>query len=165
MAGREELSLIAELGIGFAGFVSIFLIFARGEGRFSPSDSLLVRSIILSSFSAVFGALFPLVANLYGVEASVLWRVSSLASLILGSIASFHAAFKHFALSREWRAGVGLTHSAIAWGLVVAGLVLLASNASGALGEPSAAPYVAALMLTLVNSATNFITIAFRKLL
>jgi hypothetical protein len=28
----EQLSLIAELGIGFAGFLAIFLIFARREG-------------------------------------------------------------------------------------------------------------------------------------
>ena len=81
---RDELGLIAELGVAFAGFVSIFLIFARAEGRFSPADSLRVRSIILASMSAVFMALLPLVLIHAGVTDGSLWRSASLAALVIG---------------------------------------------------------------------------------
>jgi len=66
--------LIAELGIGFAGFLAIFLIFVRSEGRFSPADSVRVRVIILSSFITIFMALLPLLLMLSDVATSTMWR-------------------------------------------------------------------------------------------
>ena len=127
MTGREELALIAELGVAFAGFLAIFLIFARREGRFSPADSLRVRSIIVSSLAAVFLALAPLAMSLYGWQGAVLWRAASGLVLVIG--------------------------------------VLLISNIFEVFGAPSAAPYVAALICTLGIAASNFVTIAFQRLL
>ena len=63
MGATDELALFAQLGAAFAGFIAIFLIFARREGRFSAADSLRIRSIILASFSAVFFSLVPLVLH------------------------------------------------------------------------------------------------------
>ena len=85
MTTREELAILAELGIAFAGFLAVFLIFARREGRFSPADSLRVRSIIVSSLSAVFLALLPLALNLYGLEGIALWRDAPGLRLVLVS--------------------------------------------------------------------------------
>ena len=165
MTGRDELALIAELGVAFAGFLAIFLIFARREGRFSPADSLRVRSIIVSSLSAVFLALLPLVLGLYGWEGAGLWRASSVAALLVGVALSLHIGRRQLALPPEERAAVGFVHSSVAWGLVFVIGVLLLSNIFGLFSPPAAAPYVAALMCSLGIATSNFVTIAFQRLL
>lgn len=165
MTGREELALIAELGVAFAGFLAVFLIFARREGRFSPADSLRVRSIIVSSLSAVFLALLPLALNLYGLEGPSLWRMASILALAVGTATSLHVGLKQLALPPEERAKVGFVHSNIAWGLVLVIAMLLVSNVLGLFHEPSAAPYVGALICALGVATSNFVTIAFQRLL
>jgi hypothetical protein len=165
LAGREELALIAELGVAFAGFLAVFLIFARREGRFSPADSLRVRSIIVSSLSAVFLALLPLALNLYGLEGLSLWRVASILALAVGTATSLHVGIKQYKLPPEERVTVGFVHSNSAWGLVFVAGLLLTSNILGLPREPSAAPYLAALICALGVATSNFVTIAFQRLL
>jgi len=161
----DELALIAELGVAFAGFLAVFLIFARREGRFSPADSLRVRSILVSSFSAVFLALLPLILNLYGLPVLTLWRVASCSGLVLGSLIALHIASIQYALRPAERAAVGLLHTGVAWGLVGIVFVLLLGNTIGLFGGPSAGPYMTALVCTLGVATSNFITIAFQRLL
>lgn len=120
MQGAAELALIAELGVGYAGFVAIFLIFARRDDRFSPADSLRVRSIIASSFQTVFYALLPLALSLYGLTEPQLWRVASLPAIATGALVGLHIARVHLSLTPEDRLEVGIIHSWIAWGLSAA---------------------------------------------
>lgn len=165
MQGAAELALIAELGVGFAGFVAIFLIFARRDGRFSPADSLRVRSIIISSFQAVFSALVPLALSLYGVAGSDLWRLASLVAVAAGMPVAIHIARFHFLLAPTDRAEVGFAHSIIAWGLSALVATLLIANAVGFLGGPDAALYITAQIGLLGIATSNFVTIAFKRLL
>jgi hypothetical protein len=165
LAAGEELALIAELGVAFAGFLAIFLIFARREGRFSPADSLRVRSIIVSSLSAVFLALLPLAMSLYGLRDAALWRAASVVALTAGTVLSLHIGVRQYKLPAEERAAVGFVHSNIAWGLVLVIAVLLISNIFGFFDGPTAAPYVAALICSLGIATSNFVTIAFQRLL
>jgi hypothetical protein len=160
-----DLALFAELGAAFAGFIAIFLIFARREGRFSPADSLRIRSIILASFSAVFASLIPMVLYQAGFSGVGLWRVASAVALIGGLLAGGIVALKHVTLSPTDRAEVGAVHSAITWGFFVIAAILLASNAFGFVSTPSAWPYLASLICILGIAATNFVTIAFQRLL
>ena len=104
MAGRDELALIAELGVGFVGFVAVFLIFARREGRFSPADGYRIRVIIIAGVSVIFLALLPLTANLYGLTGTTLWRSASILGLVTHVAAILHVAPKQRALSPEDRA-------------------------------------------------------------
>lgn len=50
----EHLPVFAEVCVAYAGFISIFLIFARRDGRFEKYDSLRVESIFTASFMGVF---------------------------------------------------------------------------------------------------------------
>ena len=47
MPGSSELILIAELALGYAGFMAIFLIFARRKGHFNLADAFIVCGAIL----------------------------------------------------------------------------------------------------------------------
>lgn len=163
MAATEQLVLLAQLGATFSGLLSIFLIFARGGGRFSPADSLRVRSIILSSFYVVFFALAPLALRLLGWEEVTVWRVAS-ALAALGAIPTgANVARSQLRLSRAERAHVGRIHSLVAWGLFLLAGVLIGSNVVAA--EPGPALYVLALCCGLGIGASNFVTIAFQRLL
>ena len=103
MSGRDELVLMAELGAAFAGFLAIFLIFAKREGRFSPTDSLAVRSMILGSFSTVFLALAPLALAALGAGESLVWRTSSGLGLLAALSISLSMALAHRRIPREAR--------------------------------------------------------------
>jgi hypothetical protein len=163
MEATNELALFAELGAAFAGFIAIFLIFARREGRVSPADSLRIESIILASFSAVFYSLIPLVLARAGLTGGSLWRVASAVALASGFVQGGVVARKQIALSSEERAAVGAGHSLITWGLFALAAVFFSMNAF----RPAAAawPYLASLVCILAIAAMNFVTIAFQRLL
>jgi peptidoglycan/LPS O-acetylase OafA/YrhL len=164
-AAREKARLIAELGVAFAGFVAIFLIFARREGHFSPADSLRIRSIILSSLFAVFISLVPMVLHHLELRSTSLWRVASAAALIGGLLPGGLVAREHLALSRVDRREVGAVHSFVSWGLFAVAVALYASNVFEFPWVSSAWPYLAALVCVLGIAASNFVTIAFQRLL
>jgi hypothetical protein len=136
VGATDELALFAELGAAFAGFIAIFLIFARREGRFSPADSLRIRSIILASFSAVFISLVPLVLHHAGFSGVALWRVASTVALIGGLLAGGVVARKHVTLAPTDRANVGVLHSVITWGLFAIAAIFLVSNAFWLVSTP-----------------------------
>jgi hypothetical protein len=161
----EPLSLIAELGLGFAGFLAVFLIFARREGRFSPADSVRVRAIIQSSFITIFMALLPLLATLSELETVALWRLSSLVHLAVSAVGGVVVGRRQLALAPGDRVEVGLLNNLVAWGLTLLHFLLLSGNAIGMFGDPSALPYLAALVCMLGVATSNFITIAVHKLL
>ena len=165
MDSTEQLVLTAQLGATFAGLLSIFLIFARREGRFSPADSLRVSSILLSSFFVVFFALLPLVLQLYGLNAGTIWRVAGALACLAAVPSGINVARRQLALRAEERAKVGRLHSSISWGLFAVAAVLMMIDALGLDAQSGSAFYVTALGCALGIATSNFITIAFQRLL
>ncbi len=162
---NDQLSLIAELGIGFAGFLAIFLIFARREGRFSPADGIRIRAIVATSFIAVFMALVPLLLAQSELEATTVWRISSLVFLAVAVLVSAAIGRTELALPPEQRAEVGMVNNIVGWGLAFLSTVLLATNTLGIFGDSSALPYLVALVSCLGIATSNFIAIALQRLL
>jgi hypothetical protein len=60
-ASFEHLAIFAEVSAGIVGFVSIFLVLVRREGKFPPEHALRVRSLILIGFIGIFMSLLPIV--------------------------------------------------------------------------------------------------------
>lgn len=165
MLGRDELILIAELGAAFAGFLAIFLIFARQEGRFSPADSLRVRTIMVTSFSVIFLALIPLALALFQLPEAFVWRASSGVGLAAGFLNSLNIGRAQLQLSRKERAAVGMVHSYVAWGLSAIIGTLWLANVFGFWGGPSVGLHMAGLVGSLGIATSNFVTIAYQRLL
>jgi uncharacterized membrane protein len=161
----EQLVLTAQLGATFAGLLSIFLIFARREGRFSPADSLRVSSIVFSSFFVVFFALLPLVLQLYGLNAGAIWQAAGALACLAAIPIGVNVARRQVALRAAERAKVGRLHSAVSWSLFAAAAVLMVVDALGLHPELAAALYVTALGCGLGIATSNFLTIAFQRLL
>jgi hypothetical protein len=164
-SASELLSLIAELGLGFAGFLAIFLIFARRESRFSPADGIRVRGIVYASFVAIFMALLPLLLMQVELGEITIWRASSVVFLRVGIFVCASIGRAQLSASPDERAGVGFLNNVVTWGISALALVLLGANAVGGFGEPSAPPYLTALVLSLGVAASNFVTIAIQRLL
>lgn len=163
MLGSNELILIAELALGYAGFMAIFLIFARRKGHFNLADAFRIRSIIAASFFALFGSLLPLLLNLYGYEGSSLWSMSSTVTAFVGMAIILPMIYLHISMNSDDLEEVGRFYSIAAWGLVASGELLVAFNALGFLGQPSAAIYVTAMVSLLGVATVNFVAITFRR--
>ncbi len=165
VSGRDELILMAELGAAFAGFLAIFLIFARREGRFSPTDSLAVRSMILGSFATVFLALFPLALAALESPDPVVWRTSSGAGLVVMLSMAASMAFAHRRIPLDAREDLRTSLVVAAWSLASLVVALFLANLAGWLGGPSAGLYLSGLVALLGITALNFSDIAFKRLI
>jgi hypothetical protein len=165
VSGRDELILLAELGAAFAGFLAIFLIFARREGRFSPIDSLAVRSMILGSFSTVFLSLAPLALAALEVSELAVWRASSALGLLLILSVGVSMALAHRRVPRDVRSDLKPILVVAAWSLATLVTALFIANLAGYFGGPSAGLHISGLVLLLGITALNFSDIAFKRLI
>ena len=63
MTESSFLETTADVAVAFAGFIGVFLVLARRDGRFSADDSLTIRVIVASSVEPVFYSALPLVLH------------------------------------------------------------------------------------------------------
>jgi hypothetical protein len=160
MAEEGFLIGVSQLGATFAGFVAIFLIFVRQDGRFSPADALRIRALIYTSLLVVVVGLIPLALN-FLVEASQLWRASGAAALAVGTPVIIDVARSHLAMKVEDRREIVMAHAVVTYGLAIASAALVAALA---LGFGDSGLYVLALLLTLISVAVTFLTLSFKNL-
>lgn len=153
---------ISQLGAVFAGFIAIFTVFTRPDGRFSRAESLRIRSMLYASFLTVLGSLLPLVVSAYGVVPPALWRRSAILFLATGLIAVLDAARHNLSLERTQRMKVGRVHFYVSWALALAAVVLTGLTA---LGHGGPGHYLLALLLTVAVAISNFVTTTLLRLL
>ena len=161
----EQLSLVAELGVAFAAFLAIFLVLARAEARFSPPDGVRVRVILLTSLFLVLAACIPLVLELFPLDRSLLWRIASSSALAGFLTVAANIAWHQFSMSAADQAALGTFNSIVSWSLAGAAGSAFTLNTLGLLGGPDAGLYVGALVCLLGVCTSNFITVAFQRLL
>ena len=165
MRGSDELILLAELGAAFAGFLAIFLIFARREGRFSPTDSLAVRSMILGSFMTLFLALAPLVLAGLSIDHSTVWRVAGALGLLVVVLVAVNMARAHRRIPHDARTDLKTGLVITAWTLATVVAVLFTVNLLGLAGSRSVGIHLTSLVGILGITAVNFADIAFKRLI
>ncbi len=160
----DDLPVLAEVSVAFAGFISIFLIFARRDGRFEKHDSLRVEAIFTASFTGVFLSLTPIALSYADISESTAFRIPSglgaiAIVLILTSIGK-----RQFSLPVESRAKIGLLNNLYAWPVGIFTVLSLASIALGINPVSAEFLYVTVIVLLLGISTSNFVTIARQKL-
>ena len=162
----DELSLIAELGVAFAGFLSIFLVFASRDGRFSRADSLAVLNIVASGFGAAFSALVPIVLHHLGVQPQLLWRLSAGIALCSAVPVGFYLVRRDRALRAEEGAeAMPLVSRVVGLSLGLLNLAIFSLLALGVLDAIAPGIYLLALVVALVIGAWNFLSLALARLL
>lgn len=161
---QEEAILIgiSQLGAVYAGFIAIFLVFTRKDGRFSTADSLRVRSLLFSSFGVVAAGVAPLVFHAFGLADVNLWRASAMFVFLVGSISTLDIGRRHIKMSRDDKIEVGIFHSVVTWGLnfIATGLLIAV-----VVGFGGWAFYVLVVAIILAITIINFVTITLQRLL
>jgi hypothetical protein len=151
---------ISQLGAVFAGFIAIALAFARREEKMDVRDSLRTRSILHSSFCAIFGPLVPLVLHAMPVDDSVIWPASGAISLLLATaLISGNIRFQLKMTATE-RRDAGLSVTLAPWLIAATGMSILAwvTFANGGAGF-----YILAMAIALTIASWNFIELALKR--
>ena len=160
MPESSFLETTAEVSVAFAGFISIFLVLATRDGRFSSADSLRIRVIVLCSVVPVFYAALPLVLNSLGVSGAMLWRISSGTIGLAGAVITAYVVPQRRALSLAERPST--TYGLL---LAVVALLCLLANALGWPWAPSGGLYLLAVWLVVAIAGANFVALILRKVL
>jgi hypothetical protein len=101
MEHTETLTLLAELGLGLAGFTGVAATFGGRDRVYSPADRVRIESIFTLTGATIFGSLAALTFSAAGISPATLWMW---ASLIAGTICTrpTYVAFTHgIALARD----------------------------------------------------------------
>jgi len=162
--GSSLFETTAEVSVAFAGFIGIFLILATRDGRFSATDAISIRTIVISSVAPVFYAFLPLLLDFLGISGPTLWRAaSSLTALVSIALTAFMF-YGVRQLPNSERPGFTLISIV---GILCGGFsnLLWLSNALGWPWEPSGAAYLLAVWLVIVIAATHFVVLLFRRVL
>lgn len=80
----DTLAVVIEAAVALAGFAGIVATIGR-EG-WNASDSLQLRNLLSTAFSALFLSVFALVLLHAGVPASTTWTTLSVAWLVVGAL-------------------------------------------------------------------------------
>ena len=78
MHWESALVVAAEVGIGIAGFSSVFVAIARrSSDDWQPSQAVLLEVLLFASGAAIFASLLPFLLFEVGFSASSAWAVAS----------------------------------------------------------------------------------------
>ncbi len=161
MAEENFLLGVSQLGATFMGFVAIFLIFVRQDGRFTPADALRIRALIYTSLLVVAGGLLP-VMMFFLLGGDLAWRAAAATMLVIGSAITVDVARSQLKLSKEDLRELVVLHAVVTYALA---FVALALSVVVVLGYGSGGVlYTTALMLTVASVMITFITLAFKNL-
>jgi hypothetical protein len=89
------LAAVAQIGLGFTGFIAIVVALSGDPRAWAPADRLRVASMLADSLAAMFFALLPFAVVHVGVAAESTFRIASgLLAIFLAASAGYvsHAA-------------------------------------------------------------------------
>lgn len=151
---------LSQIGMIFAGLISVFIIFTAQDGAFASHEKMHVRGLVISCAALLITSLSPFAFFVYGVNDQMLWRVSAGFALFCSVIISFFVVPPYLKLSPEERKLNGYFHAAIVLGLegVIALLLVLAI-----IGHAPAGNYILATMLIVPIGMSSFISFAYKR--
>ncbi len=155
MQASDELLTIAELAIGLAGFSGVVVAFSD-RGQITGLDWWRFAALLTMSVAAAVVAFVPSILNLVGVAEDQLWRLASLAFLVVGI--PIAAVFPRRLIRANLETGVGIPRKALAPVFLSAllNLVIQVCNVLGWPWSPHAGPFVIGLLIWLVIAASAF---------
>lgn len=155
-----HLGLLAELSVALVGFIAIFSIFSRKDGRFNTADRHFIQAMVLDCVLVVVLAIFPRV--LWSMlEPETTWNVCLHVGTGLGVLLGLYIARDQLQMPRDqaqtinvwWHVG-GWTWGSFALFFVAAAYLGLITPVAG---------YFGATSMLLMNALYCFIVIVFRR--
>ena len=165
MSESSLLETTAEVAVAFAGFIGVFLVLARRDGRFPADDSLTIRVIVAGSVGAVFYSALPLVLHALGVSGASLWRISSATTgLISAAVTAYMIPHLRAIPLAERYPSISL-RNLVPWVLAALMFICHLGNVLAWPWAPSGGVYLLAVWSTVAIAGTSFIVLIFRKVL
>ena len=157
----QSLQIIAEIGIGLAGFSGLIVAFRKDAGPLTSVQKYRLQVLLVLAFGAMFLALLPELLHYMGVPPDRLWTLGALVLTCYSVVfviwwiaasfrlkASVPEIFNWFAFSR------------MAAGHIIVVLLQLAVIFS-LLDDTSPGPYLAALIWYLLHAVQQFTRMLF----
>ncbi len=157
----QSLQIIAEIGIGLAGFSGLIVAFRKDAGPLTSVQKYRLQILLALAFGAMFLALLPELLHYMGVPPDRLW---TLAGLVL---TCYSVVFVIWWITASYRLKASVPEifdwfafSRMAAGHIIAVLLQLAVIFS-LLDDTSPGPYLAALMWYLLHAVQQFTRMLF----
>jgi hypothetical protein len=156
----DQLDLVAEISAALLGFIAVFLVLSRSDGRFAQSDRHFIQAFVTSASIAVVLSIMPRALGML-VTGDDVWMIASVTAIVLGSPALVLQARQQIRMSRDEAAQIHAIWHVVAWALGIASSVLfilaIASEAQ------TTAYYVSAVSTLVPLSLWVFIGVVFRR--
>ena len=154
MTGEGVLWVIAEVGVGIAGFTGLIAAFGFKTSKWSDMDIFQFTTLAAASLCAVMFAVLPFIPYYYGMPEPTLWRFGS--AIIIGvHIVAVLAQTGRLRRARQSRIRPAdkVLGTTVAVGLVVA----ITANVLNILSdEPTISAYLVSLLFLLYISVATF---------
>ena len=155
MPGADALFTIAEVGVAFAGFASVVVVFGRrDDDGFRPADRIRFQLMISASLSVVLLAMLPFAFLLLGIDESVVWASCSIGFAVL--TLSIIARTMRAALRSASRGGISRVVMWTTFAIASVAVALQLLNAAAIGFDREVGPYYAGLLCLLTVSAISF---------
>ena len=160
MHALAQLGLLAELAIALLGFIAVFTIFARQDGKFAASDKHFIQAMVLNCAGISVLAVLPRALS-HIVEAEEIWRICVATGLVLGSVIATQIARDQMRMPKEEAEKVHFIWHLVGWTLGTGAFLFLFSAYFGWTSFLGA--FMAAMSLLFFNAMWCFVAIVFRK--
>jgi hypothetical protein len=152
--------MLAEISTTLLGFIAVFLVLSKGDGRFEEADRHFIMGLVLSAVMIVILALTPQVLHLYDLAADV-WPVALTVAVMFGSISAVYQARVQSKMTREEALKIHWGWHVGAWSLAAVSALFIVSGLAGFMKAEAA--YVTAVSIMLVVGLWCFVGVVFRR--
>ena len=155
-----QLGLLAELAIALLGFIAVFTIFARQDGKFAASDKHFIQAMVLNCAGIGLLAVLPRVLSNI-VETELVWKICVATGFVFGISITIHIARDQLRMPKEEAEKVHIMWHIIAWSIGFGAFLFLLAPYLDLISFLAA--YMGAVSLLFANSVWCFVAIVFRK--
>lgn len=159
MEGEAGLSILAEVGATFVGFISVVTVLVLQDRELGIAYRLRARVMILTSVLVTVAALTPF--GLLGLfeDQTLYWRISSAIVGFLGFLIGFTQQILERKAPKGWDDDIGIVAWFSQWAAAAGSVICFTANALGVFGEPNVNLYLAGTTLGMCIPMISFISI------
>ena len=165
MQEAYALSIIAEVGAAFMGFIVIFTALSRRDGKLSGSDSLRARALMKAAVLVTLLSLSPIAVYELGVTEDKLWRIQNWAAVFFLAVMIVFQRLGERRAEGAWLKEMGVLTAMVAWITVLVSMVIFVVGGLELFNLSSSGLYILGLITILGTASLAFISIVTQRFL
>ena len=165
MQEAYALSIIAEVGAAFMGFIVIFTVLSRRDGRLSGSDSLRARALMNAAVFVTLLSLSPIAIYELGVAEDKVWRIQNWAAAFFITMIMVFQRLNERRTEASWLNEMGVLTAGVAWIAVLVSMIIFVVGGLELFNVPSSGLYILGLITMLGMASLVFISIVTQRFL